>query len=106
MGDEVLERVIENEKEETAIESYLKGCHGIDYEKAEFEKKLEIYIRKNAAQIGLKNGIKLDIFIERVVYRKKPEKLAEKFNVKRSYVDNIKSKSIKRFSEYLSRISL
>lgn len=101
VGEEALERIADSTMEENAIESYLKAYHGIDFNKADYEKRLEAYIRKNAVHIGLKNVTKQNIFIERFVYEVKPEKLAEKFHVKRSYVDNIKSKGVKRFGEYV-----
>ena len=101
VGEEALEKVAVTTREESAVESYLKDCHRIDFTKAGYELKLEAYIRKNAAHIGLRNVTKQNIFIERFVYEVKPEELAKKFQVKRSYVDNIKSKGVKRFEEYV-----
>lgn len=101
VGEEALAKVAVNTREETDIECYLKTYHGIDYNRNDYEQKFETYIRKNAAHLGLKNENKLNIFIERVVYNVKAEKVATKFNVKRAYVDNIKSKGLKRFNEYV-----
>lgn len=78
----------------------LKDKHGISDQYADFDARLEGYIRKNAKGMGIR-GKKIDIFIDRFVYDKKPVKIAEKFSVERSYVDNVKSNGIRRFKNYV-----
>ena len=44
---------------------------------------------------------KIDIFVQRFVYEEKPAKIAKRFSVERSYVDNVKSNGIRRFKNYV-----
>ena len=78
----------------------LKEKYGISDQYPDFDARLEGFIRKNAKGMGIR-GKKIDIFIDRFVYDKKPVKIAEKFSVERSYVDNVKSNGTRRFKNYV-----
>lgn len=78
----------------------LREKYGISDQYPDFDARLEGFIRKNAKEMGFR-GKKIDIFIDRFVYDKKPVKIAEKFSVERSYVDNVKSNGTRRFKNYV-----
>lgn len=78
----------------------LREKHGISDQYADFDARLEGYIKKNAKKMGISEK-KLNIFIQRFVYEVKPKKLAERFKVRRDYVDNVKSDGIRRFKNYV-----
>ena len=78
----------------------LREKYGISDQYPDFDARLEGFIRKNAKEMGIR-GKKIDIFIDRFVYDKKPVKIAEKFSVERSYVDNVKSNGTRRFKNYV-----
>ncbi len=78
----------------------LKDKHGISDQYPDFDARLERYIRMNAKEMGIR-GKKIDIFVQRFVYEEKPAKIAKRFSVERSYVDNVKSNGIRRFKNYV-----
>ena len=78
----------------------LKDKYGISDQYPDFDARLEGYIRKNAKEMGIR-GKKIDIFVQRFVYEEKPAKIAKRFSVERSYVDNVKSNGIRRFKNYV-----
>ena len=78
----------------------LKDKHGISDQYPDFDARLEGYIRMNAKEMGIR-GKKIDIFVQRFVYEEKPAKIAKRFSVERSYVDNVKSNGIRRFKDYV-----
>ena len=78
----------------------LKDKYGISDQYPDFDARLEGYIRKNAKEMGIR-GKKIDIFVQRFVYEEKPVKIAKRFSVERSYVDNVKSNGIRRFKNYV-----
>ena len=78
----------------------LKDKYGISDQYPDFDARLEGYIRKNAKEMGIR-GKKIDIFVLRFVYEEKPVKIAKRFSVERSYVDNVKSNGIRRFKDYV-----
>ena len=78
----------------------LKDKHGISDQYPDFDARLERYIRMNAKEMGIR-GKKIDIFVQRFVYEEKPVKIAKRFSVERSYVDNVKSNGIRRFKDYV-----
>ena len=78
----------------------LKDKYGISDQYPDFDARLEGYIRKNAKEMGIR-GKKIDIFVQRFVYEEKPVKIAKRFSVERSYVDNVKSNGIRRFKDYV-----
>lgn len=78
----------------------LKDKHGISDQYPDFDARLERYIRMNAKEMGIR-GKKIDIFVQRFVYEEKPVKIAKRFSVERSYVDNVKSNGIRRFKNYV-----
>ena len=78
----------------------LREKYGISDQYPDFDARLEGFIRKNAKGMGIR-GKKIDIFIDRFVYDKKPVKIAEKFSVERTYVDNVKSNGTRRFKNYV-----
>ena len=81
----------------------LKEKHGISDQYPDFEIRLEKFIKKNAKKMGIR-AHKIGIFIDRFVYDKKPVVIAEKYKVKRSKVDNVKSDGIRRFKKYVLSI--
>lgn len=78
----------------------LRDKHGISDQYPDFDARLEGYIRKNAKEMGIR-GKKIEIFVQRFVYEEKPVKIAKRFSVERSYVDNVKSNGIRRFKNYV-----
>ena len=78
----------------------LKDKYGISDQYPDFDARLEGYIRMNAKEMGIR-GKKIDIFVQRFVYEEKPAKIAKRFSVERSYVDNVKSNGIRRFKNYV-----
>lgn len=78
----------------------LKDKYGISDQYPDFDARLEKYIKQNSKKMGISDK-RLNIFIQRFVYEVKPKKLAERFKVRRDYVDNVKSDGIRRFKNYV-----
>lgn len=118
VGEEVLAYIPAEEKDDIHkdLQSLLIDYIGINPNSPDCQEQIAAFIHKKERFIKAANNytdpiireeqakrsqMHLDIFIKRYVYDEKPEKLAAEYGIKRSAVDNIKKRHLRRLCLYL-----
>lgn len=118
VGEETLASVPAEEKDEIYrdLQSILVDYVGINLNSPDCQEQFAAFIYRKQRFIKATNNytdpiirmeqdkrsqIHLDIFVKRYVFEEKPEKLAAEYGIKRSAVDNIKKRHLRRLYSYL-----